>query len=409
MDNYNEVLEYLIELKKIKKEPNRVERDQFTEAWQCLVEAEGYSEDAEAFLYNGFTYCGASVVKDYVKSSDNPVEAIRKIFCGKMYGKNCASTVPILFHLLTLLLNEKHPDLLLISELFERIPSALKNKEGKIYGQADRALKKYILEDLHNESLPSIDTLIDNGLKIVFVKELTVAFDEIISGMKIDGFSKKCLKNIGLISSWLHPEKMDEKTSENATVSHTETLAKKEKTASTEEVPQGSKTEEKPEAEELTPLEHSEKKLDEVTKQLNETRDELEKQKKIVVLLKQQLSEITADRTRINELAEARQSRIYMLSEELLSVTKNEKKLQQEIDQLERKMQERMTMMEALSRDRARQSDEALNRLASKLRIEYRDFMDAVDIPMDSDLGENMREQLKNIFSILIKAGITMN
>ena len=72
-------------------------------------------------------------------------------------------------------------------------------------------------------------------------------------------------------------------------------------------------------------------------------------------------------------------------------------------------LQERMKMMEALSRDRAKQSDEAIHRLSSKLKVEYRDFMDAIDIPMDSDLGENMREQLKNVFSVLIKAGITMS
>lgn len=66
-------------------------------------------------------------------------------------------------------------------------------------------------------------------------------------------------------------------------------------------------------------------------------------------------------------------------------------------------------MMEALSRDRSRQSDEQLKRLSSSLKVEYRDYKDAEALAMDCDLGENMREQLKNIFAILIKAGIELD
>ena len=116
-----------------------------------------------------------------------------------------------------------------------------------------------------------------------------------------------------------------------------------------------------------------------------------------------------AEKEKIRELANGRGDRITVLSGELASAKRNIEQLLQQCDQLERELQERRKMNEALSRDRAKQSDEAFNRLASKLRIEYRDFIDALDIPMDSNLGENMREQLKNVFGILIKAGIAIN
>ena len=103
------------------------------------------------------------------------------------------------------------------------------------------------------------------------------------------------------------------------------------------------------------------------------------------------------------------EKKITTLSAELFSAKTAVEKQEKRIAQLEQEIQERMKLTEALSRDRAKQSDEAFNRLASRLRIEYRDFMDAVDIPMNRDLGENMREQLKNVFDILIKAGIAIN
>ena len=65
-----------------------------------------------------------------------------------------------------------------------------------------------------------------------------------------------------------------------------------------------------------------------------------------------------------------------------------------------------MIMLEVLDRDKSRQADESLQRIASKIRIEYRDFMDALDAEMTVDLGENLRYQLISIFDILEKGGM---
>lgn len=419
MDNYVEVLKYLIELKKTKKEPNRLERDQFTEAWNTLLRNEGYSALAEEYLYKGFTYCGAAPLKNYIKNSEDRITALSTILNGKMYGENCASTVPILFHLLTLFLNEKTADEAIISLLIKRIPAALKNKEGKIYGQADRALKKYILDDLHSEILPPLGGLIDNGLKAIFVKEFVAVFDEIFAGMKSDGFSKKCIKNIKLLQEWMHPVvqespvRDDIKIKETASAEGDITIGK---TEGSEIVPAKKESENTTEitSENVTVAEPSdsnifESRLEEAKKQIEAINAELEKQKALASSLRQQLADVTSERNRLGEIASVREARLSGLSSELLASKSTIEKLEQRVAQLEMELQERMKMMEALSRDRAKQSDEAIHRLASKLKVEYRDFMDAIDIPMDSDLGENMREQLKNVFSILIKAGITMS
>ena len=97
-------------------------------------------------------------------------------------------------------------------------------------------------------------------------------------------------------------------------------------------------------------------------------------------------------------------------------LSKSTREAEQTIDSLntiiadnKNEIDQRTQMMEALSRDRSRQSDEQLKRLSSSLKVEYRDFKDAEALDMDSDLGENMREQLKNIFAILIKAGIELD
>lgn len=47
-----------------------------------------------------------------------------------------------------------------------------------------------------------------------------------------------------------------------------------------------------------------------------------------------------------------------------------------------------------------------LNRIASQIKTEYQDFKSAENTEMSIDLGENMRDQLKNIFAIFEKEGI---
>ena len=46
------------------------------------------------------------------------------------------------------------------------------------------------------------------------------------------------------------------------------------------------------------------------------------------------------------------------------------------------------------------------NRIKHQLEVEYRDFLDAKDMEMTIDLGENMRIQLEAIFRVLKKNGL---
>ena len=76
------------------------------------------------------------------------------------------------------------------------------------------------------------------------------------------------------------------------------------------------------------------------------------------------------------------------------------------ISQKETELSERIEFAEVLDRDRKQQDNEAMQRIASKIKVEYRDFQDAEDIPVDCDLGENFKLQLQSIFDILEKGGI---
>ena len=65
-------------------------------------------------------------------------------------------------------------------------------------------------------------------------------------------------------------------------------------------------------------------------------------------------------------------------------------------------------MVEILRRDKDKQSDETVKRIASRLRTYYMDYKGALSLEMSTDLGENMRDQLGEVFKILQDAGIIM-
>ena len=84
------------------------------------------------------------------------------------------------------------------------------------------------------------------------------------------------------------------------------------------------------------------------------------------------------------------------------------KDLNECISKMKKEIEDRKQFAETISKNREKQSEEYLNKLASKLKIEYTDFCDAREVEMTLDLGENMRSQLEAVFSILEKNGVKL-
>ncbi len=82
--------------------------------------------------------------------------------------------------------------------------------------------------------------------------------------------------------------------------------------------------------------------------------------------------------------------------------------LEKDIKALQQEVSDQRQFTDTVSRNREKQSEEFLNKLASKLKVDYRDYCDAKNLEMSIDLGENMREQLGTVFSILAKNGINL-
>jgi len=107
---------------------------------------------------------------------------------------------------------------------------------------------------------------------------------------------------------------------------------------------------------------------------------------------------------RINDLASANielQKQVENLTIELDTKKKQNAKLADEVAR-------RDSILGVYDSHNKNMKQEELNLIASRLKVEYLDFLSAVNMEMTLDLGENMRNQLNSVFKILIKNGIDL-
>lgn len=425
MEKYIEILDSLMKAKKEKKkkEPTIKEKEAFRSAWLSLVADAGLTGSAEQFLYEGFAFCGAEPFYAYLIQTEDQNATLAAMFSGKYYGIDSNVSFRLVAHLLALMLNNNATRNIL-APIIKRLPGACVNKDKKRLGTAEKTFEKYFLAELH----PDVELcpLADIGTKPVFIKEFVTLVSSIMDGIENAGLAKGVVvKNIAKIRKWL----ADYDTSQSASTdtkaeqlipASTIVAAEKVKIVSVADNP----PEDRVQAPKVIVTQPKEEASVDMIAYLTEL---LGKAAKATAVVK---SESTQQRVKIDALTqtlESEQSKLRGANQQIAdlqdTITELRKKLsaaegdifvlRQTVEQRDAviaeknaEIAERVKMAEVLSRDRSKQADESLQRLASKIRVEYRDFVDALDVPISCDLGENLRLQLQSIFDILEKGGM---
>lgn len=415
MNEYIISMETLLRRKKEnnKKEPTLVEKSEFMTSWTCLVKENGYAGKAEQFLYDGFSFCGAEPFYQYLRKAPDQNDVLKQMFSGKNYGKDSTVTFRLVTHLFALMLNDESSSSLL-APVIKHFPSACRNKEGKRLGTGAKTVEKYLLNVL--SPVVELHPLNNIDLKSEVIKNFISMFSSLIGELKqSDSLKKSAITNINRIEKWTgeYLETVD------GTVAHESSEAggffKDLILASGGQSFHGQGNYD-PSDNEIKAFVRAEslqeilmyaqtlatrllKENDEQKKRITEleARDYNNILKLEDVLKKLEIQEIT-----VSDLNKEK----YELENQCRSLQHTLNIKEKLMEEKDKEIAERIKMSEALSRDRSRQADERLQRIASKIKIEYRDFMDALDAPMTIDLGENMRLQLLSIFEILEKGGM---
>ena len=425
MDKYIETLDALMKAKKEKKkkEPTIKEKEAFRSAWLSLVADTGLAGRAEQFLYEGFAFCGAEPFYAYLIQTEDQNATLATMFSGKYYGIDSNVSFRLVTHLLALMLNNNAPGNIL-APIIKRLPGSCVNKDKKRLGTAEKTLEKYFLAELRPDA--ELCPLADIGTKPVFINEFVALVSSIMDGIENAGSTKGVVvKNIAKIRKWFADYDISQSVSADTKTDQVipEATKNTEEKARTISVADNSQ-EKKVQIPRVVVAQPEEKVPSDMIAYLTEL---LGKAAKVTTVVK---AESTQQRVKIDALTQAlegEQNKLQVANQQISdlqdTITELRKKLsategdifalrqavaQRDAAIAERNAEiaERVKMAEVLSRDRNKQADELLQKLASKIRIEYRDFVDALDVPMSCDLGENLRLQIQSIFDILEKGGM---
>lgn len=419
MDKYIEILDSLMEAKKAKSknEPSNRDKKIFRDTWVALAVESKFNHSAEKFLYEGLTFCGAAPFYLYLRQTEDKEATLNALFNGKLCGKDNGITFRLLTHLLALMLNDNFPPKIL-SVVIRRLVAVSINKENKPLGKSAKIIRKYFLKELSpNANLcPLANIEAEPALIKEFVKIISSALTTLEQSN--DSTNDNLAKNIDKVREWfvayadtLKPSsKPDDNTS---TVDATENNNVAE--------PEDKPSEPKPENKSQEPKPKDVMScLAELVAQLNQTaaavQSECNSQKELIKKLE---SDLATAKNELSNAAKEISGRQLFISElkAKLSAAENEiSALKDETIRQKNLIADRdaeiaaiTKMADVISRDKTKQADESLQRMAAKIKIEYRDFMEAQNIPMSCDLGENLRDQLRNVFDILAKGGMKIN
>lgn len=425
MDKYIETLDALMKAKKEKKkkEPTIKEKEAFRSAWLSLVADTGLAGRAEQFLYEGFAFCGAEPFYAYLIQTEDQNATLATMFSGKYYGIDSNVSFRLVTHLLALMLNNNAPGNIL-APIIKRLPGSCVNKDKKRLGTAEKTLEKCFLAELRPDA--ELCPLADIGTKPVFINEFVALVSSIMDGIENAGSTKGVVvKNIAKIRKWFADYDISQSVSADTKTDQVipEATKNTEEKARTISVADNSQ-EKKVQTPRVVVAQPEEKVPSDMIAYLTEL---LGKAAKVTTVVK---AESTQQRVKIDALTqvlEGEQNKLQGANQQISdlqdTITELRKKLSATegdifalrqavaqrdaaIAERDAEIAERVKMAEVLSRDRNKQADELLQKLASKIRIEYRDFVDALDVPMSCDLGENLRLQIQSIFDILEKGGM---
>ena len=94
MDNYKEVLDRILQANKGKYRSKLkvADKNSYEQALHKMLQAEGFSDVTEKYIYDGLKFCGAKPLKEYICHAKNPVDVFHRFTRGNLYGKKTTET-----------------------------------------------------------------------------------------------------------------------------------------------------------------------------------------------------------------------------------------------------------------------------------------------------------------------------
>lgn len=156
--------------------------------------------------------------------------------------------------------------------------------------------------------------------------------------------------------------------------------------------------------------------LDVIRQDIENLKESKEENNRVQAKLRSQealIAELEGNLKRAHEETERQSREIEILKQSNLEIGQKNKELQSSGEALQAELEESRKQVEKLQelnqsavQNEHRKAQENLNRIGSRLQVEYDDYREIMEEPMTTDLGDNLRLQLGSVFDILKNSGI---
>lgn len=381
-----EKLDLLMQIKK-KSDASKTQKNEYVSLMMELIKENGYSNQTEEYLFLGYSFAGVKPLVNLMNkmSFEERTAFVEQILSGKLYALNEKGiSFKLLVDLLTAFIISFPQDKSIISKLIKLIPGKSKIKTGQLLGDAPKIIDKYFMSVISdNLKLPDFEAL---ELTNEEVKKFADIYAFVISSIKP---SKKISeKKIKHVLTWLTTDDIKQSVPENAQ----EMVQLKTTQSVIDKVPG------------LKPLTSDE--LKSLCERLLITVDHYKGLEKGAATLNAKISALEKELETKKAQLEGLENKIKEKEKALAELVDQNSSLKKELDEVKVEKIKLQGVVDVYSEDKESSQTEQLNAIASKLKAEYRDFKDALEMEMTVELGENIKEQVIQIFKILAKAGI---
>lgn len=445
MEEYIKIMEQLLSASS--KDPNSDQKTEYYKAFYQMLNEEGFSNVAQDYMYKGFKYIKMRPFKAYFirKDDSGKEELLNQLFESDYLKKDRSKFFSVLINLFALFISG-NVGIRYCKAVSREIPDYCYNKDGKIIGSANGLMMNNFYSDL---------TVIPNNYefeKLFDSEQARVQFEELLadsieyaaSARKLTTRQKEAVERVREWISgpkiWIQKDKTEERlhlagndqtnalSQDIAKISHVESdrsgasreqdnnevkestvldpKTLKEGTHSAEgkeNDPNENLSADKKNTEFLNLLLHRINQLHSLVEKSNENTATLTRsQQAYIDSLKNAVDMVKANSELIRQ-------RNIELTDETRNLKKKIEELRLQLVEKEEEVNSLNALLEVSSKEGDLKFKGEILKLTEKLRFEYQDYMSAKNIPMSIDLGENMRGQLGDIFTILMKAGLDID
>ena len=418
-----------------KKTPSKEVKKEFVTLWIELAETTKIDNDCVDLFFDGFRIAESEPLYMLAVQTDS-ANAYTRLLATVRASKNLSGcTLKAMLNLFALELGSPSSGTAL-DFIANRIPALAKNKENKQTKNLSTMIKNQVLGPLSNHPIDaraqlrdvnarSLHNLVGHSLEN-FINDKNLNNARKSAAMSLLGWlreqSDQNRSTNDAMSSDGTSDEMPETVQTTAPASETPSEARVHHVLSSSEEAGQHKKQPTATDETIPTLPHKDGKYTSIDSDMSQVIAFLQHFQMEYASLKQQLEqsakakdEASSQANDYRSMLNQAQHELESLREQNTTLNDSDVVLQQRIDELEKEndslreslssAEEMLTMIE--ERD-AHQAEIADEKMLQELRFEYEDYTNALELNMTVDLGENMRDQLGNVFEILKSGGIDL-